>query len=73
MRTQKQIKKMKIFQRIQDYAKHSMYRMNASSAKYYHFSIDDDGRDWQGGYTWNPENLYGDKNCIEIENGQLVK
>lgn len=59
--------------RIWDYATGSLYRMNASTAQYYHFTCIAGGKSWQGGYTWSPEKTYGDKHVLNLQTGELIK
>jgi hypothetical protein len=49
----------------------SIYRLNAHGSKFYHFTLI--GHSWQGGFTDSPEKLYGDKHCLNLETGELVK
>lgn len=63
----------KTLDKIWKYAKGSFFRMNATTAKYYHFSIfkDDKGSiDWQGGYSWGEK--YNDEYLLDLSTGKLI-
>ncbi len=57
--------KIKFKKRIRDWAQHSIYRMNVSSADCYAFNYTDDKRsDFEGGWDW--KNNLTDKYATHI-------
>ena len=60
----------KLYNRILTFCRGSLYRFNATTAKYYEFAIGGKG-EWQGGYTWKPESDY--PHILNIETGKLLK
>ena len=57
--------------KIQEEMGGSFYRLNAPGCKFYHFTPI--GKSWQGGYTDSPTKLWGDKYCMDLTTGELVK
>lgn len=63
----------KIFDRIRDHAGYSMYRMNAKTSDIYTFSIDDDGKDWEGGWDWSKGVVDPLDYFLDLEDGNIYK
>lgn len=62
----------KTIKKILKYAKGSLYRLNASTAQYYHFSLIREGNkiDWQGGYSWGEK--YGDTYLLNLDTEKIT-
>lgn len=63
----------KTLKRVFDYAKGSFYRLNASSARFYSFSLLPKVKgkiDFQGGYSWG--SLDGETFLLDLNTGKLV-
>ena len=57
-----------LMRKIKSHAINSLYKMNASSADCYAFSIDKDGKDWEGGWDWSNDLIDKDAEYILMLN-----
>lgn len=64
-----------LWRKIKNFASSSLYRINAGDADIYSFTIDDDGKNWSGGWSWsNSLSKYNtDDLAINLKDGKLYK
>lgn len=51
--------KPSLYRKIKSHAGGSMFRLNAQAADLYTFTVDDDGNDWSGGWSWKITLVHG--------------
>lgn len=62
-----------LISKIKNHAEGSMYRMNASTADCYMFSIDSDGKDFQGGWDWIAYLVGDDSHLLNFRDGKFYE
>ena len=70
----KNICSYKLMSKIKKHAGESLYRLNAKTADCYAFSIDEDGKDWSGGWDWSSDLIDKDADYIlMLESGTIYR